>query len=303
MAHDAPDLRSADSVCDALHAGAAANLAASCRRGSIDYIAAPAALIATGDLHDNPFHFDAVVAAARLADPAGPHLTLHELIHSDRLLNGMDMSYRVLARAAALKAAQPHRIHTLLANHELSQMVGAGIVKDGVKVVEAFNAGVEYAFGGEAERVGLACIAFIRSMPLALRASGLNRAGQPWEILCSHSLPSPAMMQRFDPAILFRELRDEDYEPRRGSAHLMVWGRGYDAELLEDLVERWGINLFILGHEHAERGVRVVAPNAVILNSDHEHGVYWSIDLSAAPRAEDAPHETKDLGASDRQVQ
>lgn len=289
------DLRDADAVCDALLAGAGANRTARCRSGSVDRIHSPGRLVATGDLHDNPFHFDAVVAAARLNDPEGAHLTLHEMIHSDRLLGGVDMSYRALARAASLKAAFPERIHTLLANHELSQMVGAGIVKDGVRVVEAFNAGIEYAFGGDAERVEAACVDFIRSMPLALRAGGINREGQPWEILCAHSIPSPAMMQRFDPGILSREIREEDYEPRQGSAHLMVWGRGYDAELLEDLVERWGVNLFILGHEHAERGVRVVLPNAVVLNSDHEHGVYWPIDLSAMPRATDAPGEAQAL--------
>ena len=37
-----------------------------------------------------------------------------------------------------------------------------------------------------------------------------------------------------------RDLTDDDYVPRQGSAHLMVWGRGYDSEQLEDLVERWG---------------------------------------------------------------
>ncbi|MEQ8770783.1 MAG: hypothetical protein RIB60_09785 [Phycisphaerales bacterium] len=285
------DLRDPDVVCKSLRAGTEANRDASCRSGSIDRISAPGRLIATGDLHDNPVHFARVVHAAGLgAAPGIPgdeevespdpcHLTLHELIHSDKLMNGMDFSYRALARVAALKAEHPEHVHTLLANHELAQVVGAGIVKHGVRVVEAFNDAVEMTFGDDAGRVTSAINRFVRSMPIALRCA--CPAG---DILCAHSVPGPAMMGRFDPSILDRELTDDDYAPRQGSAHFMVWGRGYDAELLEDLTERWGINLFILGHEHAAEGYRLVEPNALVLNSDHERGVYLPIDLDHKPR-------------------
>jgi hypothetical protein len=317
------NLQDPDVVRDILRAGAAANRQAPCRKGSIDLITAPGTLIATGDLHDNPLHLARLVRAAGMeggearqpdsetakqgADQASmpgngssppclatslsrsfaspTHLVLHELIHSDRLMNGMDFSYRALVRAAALKAEFPERVHTLLANHELSQVMGAGIVKDGVKVVQAFNEGVEYAFGDEATSVDEAIRDFIMSMPLALRCQCPPPHG---DILCAHSLPSTAIMERFDPSVLSRDLTPQDYEPRRGAAHLMVWGRGYDAEQIEDLVERWGINLFILGHEKAENGVRFVPPCVVVLNSDHDRGVYLPIDLSNPPQPEEA---------------
>jgi hypothetical protein len=294
------DLQDAASVRDAFMAGARANRTASCREGSIDRISAPGRLIATGDLHDNPLHFARVVHAAGLgvapgvageeSDPAArelaapAHLTLHEIIHPDRLMNGMDFSYRALARVAALKAEHPEHVHTLLANHELAQVVGAGIVKHGVRVVDAFNAGVEYAFGSDAPAVEEAIAEFVFSMPLALRC-----VCPEGDILCAHSLPGPAMMPRFDATILSRELTSEDYEPRRGSAYMMVWGRAYDAEQLEDLTERWGINLFLLGHEHARLGHAVVEPNALVLNSDHEAGVYLPIDLNRKPRLHECP--------------
>lgn len=277
------DLQDPVIVRDAFDAGAEANRGASCRRGSIDVIEAPGRLIATGDLHDNPVHLSRVADAARLEEADGAHLTLHEIIHSDRLMGGMDLSFRALTRVAAMKAAHPERVHTLLANHELSQIVGAGIIKDGVRVVEAFNAGVEYVFGDEAPMVQEAIDRFVRSMALALRC----HTGR-GDILCAHSIPDPAMMGRFDPGVLERELTDEDFEPRRGSAHLMVWGRNYDAELIEDLVERWGVTMFILGHEKAENGVRLVPPCAIVLNSDHERGVYLPIDLSDPPSPTEA---------------
>jgi hypothetical protein len=88
--------------------------------------------------------------------------------------------------------------------------------------------------------------------------------------------------------VLTRELIELDYEPRTGSAHIMVWGRGYDQELIEDLVERWGVAMFILGHEKVEEGARYVPPNTLVLNSDHAGGVYVPIDLTNPPRAPEA---------------
>lgn len=283
------DLQNPKVVCETFLAGARANRSAACRQGSIDVIRPPGRLIATGDLHDNPLHLSRLVEAAGLErqtpEAERSHLVLHEIIHSDRLINGMDFSYRALARVAALKTEHPEHVHTLLANHELSQIAGAGIIKDGVKVVEVFNDALDYAFGEEMTAVQDAIREFILSMPLALRCIGPNGRG---DILCAHSIPSPWMMNRFDPTVLSRDLTEADYEPRQGSAHLMVWGRSYDAEQIEDLVERWGVGLFILGHEKAETGATFIPPCAIVLNSDHERGVYLPIDLEHPPRAERA---------------
>ncbi len=281
------DLSSVGAVVETLRAGAEANRTAPCRAGSIDRVEAPGRLIATGDIHDNPINFARVVEAAGLGDEASAspaHLTLHEIIHPPTLVGGMDFSYRGLVRVAALKARFPGFVHTLLANHELAQVVGAGIVKNGVRVVDAFNAGVEYVFGDDSDLVQEAIRDFVFSMPLALRC-----VCPQGDILCAHSLPAAAHMGRFDASILSRDLTEEDYRPRAGSAYFMVWGRGYDAELLEDLTERWGVNLFILGHEHAERGYALVEPNALVLNTDHERGVYLPVDLSNKPRLAECP--------------
>jgi len=282
------DARSASAVERVFRSAAEANRSARCRQGSIDVVEPKGELIATGDLHDNPVHFAIVDHMARLdvqETKARPHrrLTLHEVIHSDRLVGGVDLSHRALLRVAALKVAEPEMVHTLLANHELAQVVGAGIAKNGVRVVEAFNAGVEYVFGDEAPGVIDAIDAFIRSMPLAVvSARATDRA-----VLCAHSLPAPEMMDRFDLGVLDRELTEEDYEARRGSAHLMVWGRRHTPEQLESLARSWGVGLFILGHQHVEEGWRTEEPNAVILNSDHDRGVAMLVDLADPPALAD----------------
>lgn len=319
------NVQNAEQVIDLFHEAARASRDAACREGSVEVIRGPGALIATGDLHDNPFHLDRLLALCGLdgdtataparADGSPPpacagsspepcagtaepgsveppvHVTFHEVIHSDRILNGLDLSYRALARIAEAKVRAPERVHTLLANHELAQIVGAGIVKDGVRCVEAFNDGLGYVFGDDWERVAQALGEFIRAMPVALRC--VTPRG---DVLCAHSLPSPGVMGRFDTTILSRELTEADYAPRLGSAHLMVWGRGYDAELLEDLVERWGVDMFILGHEKADNGCLVIPPCAVVLNSDHDRGVYLPLDLERPPSFAEVPGQVRSLG-------
>ncbi len=281
------DPRDPDAVCKTLRSAGEASLGALCRRASCDCISAPGRLIASGDLHDNPFTMDALVKAADLNGPDPAHLTLHELIHPEHLpVGGADFSYRALVRAAALKIAHPEHVHVLLANHQLSQIVGAGIVKNGVRVVEAFDDGLDLAFGDRAEDVADAIDAFVRALPLALRAETAGGPGA--DVLCAHSLPGRALFDRFDPDILDRPLETEDYEPRRGSAHLMVWGRGHEPELLTELAERWGVAMFVLGHEEAPGGVLYREPNTIILNShDQGSGAFLDLDLGMRP---DAPH-------------
>jgi len=280
------DLASADQVIAALDAGAHANLAAPCRAGSIDHVRGPGRLIATGDLHDNPVHFQAVVDAAGFDGDAEPaHLTLHELIHGENLLDGMDPSYRVLVRAAALKAANPGHVHVLLANHELSQIAGRGVIKNGVNCVKAFNLAVEYVFADRAGPVLEAVGRFIRSMPLALRCSPANAD---LDVLCCHSLPGDAEIDRFDAAILERSLNEEDYQPRTGSAHLMTWGRSQSENTLQYLADRWNVSLFLLGHERAETGASALHAIAVVLNSDHARGAFCQLELTGQIRQREA---------------
>ena len=297
------NLSDADTVRELLVSAAEACRTAACRKGAIEVIRAPGTLIATGDLHDNPLHLKRLVHefAERHKEDSPSHLTLHEIVHPPRLINGMDFSFRALTRVAAMKKEWPERIHVLLGNHELAQATGAEIIKDGIKPVAAFMAGLEHAYSDKADRVMQAVREFVFALPVALLAECDGPDGTPGgrHILCSHSLPTPGAMGKFDTTILHRELVPDDYLPRTGSAYMIVWGRGYDAELLEDLVERWGVNLFILGHEKADSGVRFVPPNALVLASDHEHGVFLPVDLRNPPKAGEAVGMVVPLGGDE----
>lgn len=274
------DTRDANAVCETLERAAATLLEAPNRHGSMVRLGDHGTFTLTGDLHDNPIHLQKIRRLARLGDDSDRHLLLHELIHGDRLVNGLDLSYRVLCRVAELIVAFPGQVHPVLANHELSQLLGIGVSKGAGDSTRLFNDGLDFVFGDDADAVTAAIHAFFRAMPLAVRtANGL---------FCSHSLPSPEGMTRFDRAILERPLVDADYRSPGGSAYLMVWGRGQNEAQVEALAKSLGVELFVVGHAYSETGAHVVTPRMVVFNSDHQHGRVATVDLGApCPSADD----------------
>ena len=228
----AVSMQDAEGVVALLDAAAAAMLAEPRRRGASVHLPREGRLLLTGDLHDNPVHLKVVRQLARLDRSPANHLVLHELIHGDRLVNGVDLSYRMLCRASQLLLAHPGQVHVVLANHELAQAFRQPVSKGAGDNNELFDGGLDWAFGDDAALVEEAVGRFVRAMPLAVRcANGL---------MLSHSLPSPYELDGFDRGILDRPLAEADYAHSSGSAWRMVWGRGWTRELLADLAASWG---------------------------------------------------------------
>lgn len=271
-------LHDAEAVAELFDRAAESLLAAPGRVGSAVRLPARGRLLVTGDLHDNPDHFRKIVRLARLAEPEH-HVVLHEIVHGEILVNGIDLSHRMLARVAHLAVEHPGRVHVLLANHELAQLTGQRVSKGAGENVELFNDGLAYVFGDDWSVVAESINGFIRAMPLA----AVSESG----LLCAHSLPAPRALEAFDPGVLERDLTDDDYG-KGGSAYLMVWGRGYDEAEIDALADRWGVRLFCLGHEHVDNGLALRGDRALILNSDHELGTVISLDLADLPTAEEA---------------
>ncbi len=252
------------------------------RERSIVRLPARGRLLATGDLHDNTIHLQKILRLAKVEDSPDNHVTLHELIHGDKLLNGMDFSHRMLMKVALLVLDHPDQVHPLLANHELSQLTGRGVSKGAGNSLELFNQALEYVYQDAWRLVADAINRFIRAMPLFL----ISDSG----ILCSHSLPSSKALMKFDTDIIDRDLENEDYHYPYGSAYLMVWGRTHDQPLFETLASKWNVNLFCLGHQHVETGIesKSFSPGVIVLNSDHERATVIDLDLAATPDLEEA---------------
>ena len=271
---EAVDLNRAAAVCEILEQAAQANFDTPARSGSVVDLGGEGQLVISGDLHDQREHFDRIIRLAQLGESENNHVVLQEIIHGERLINGMDLSYRLITRAAELKVQRPAQVHVILSNHELAQSDGDGIMKEGVSVLETFDRGIEYVFGEECDAVAAAIRTFVRSMPLAVRCAN--------GILCAHSLPAPRKTSIFDPAVLDRRMTDADYANPDGSAYLMVWGRGLTQKSADELAAKWGVKQFVLGHQHADMGWDEIGETILILNSDHARGVALPIDLAKA---------------------
>lgn len=258
-------------VIDTFHRAAEANLSYKTRSGNVIDLPAAGHLLMTGDLHDHGLNFHRILKLARLDAGEDRHLILHEIIHGPGRINGRDLSVRMLVRVAALKLAYPQQVHLLQANHDLAQMLGEGILKDGLSVVECYDEGLDYLYDELADEVRAAMNRFIRSFVLAVRCG--NR------IMCCHSLPSPRNLDQFDPTVLDRISTEDDLE-EHGSAYMMVWGRHHTQKLADELGEAWGVRLFVMGHQPADMGYEVQGKTMLILASDHDHGVVLPIDLS-----------------------
>ncbi len=96
----------------------------------------------TGDLHDHRTNFNKLVKHADLSNNPTRHLVLHELIHGDHYdaNDAREDSWQILYKAAELKCAHSGQVHFMLANHDLAQIQGEGIMKAGLSVCEAFTA-------------------------------------------------------------------------------------------------------------------------------------------------------------------
>jgi hypothetical protein len=256
------------------------------RTGCCERLPRRGTLLATGDIHDYPGRLEAIMMLADL--DAGPdrHVTLHELIHGDRLVNRMDLSYRTLLRVADLVLAYPGQVHPLLANHEIAQCFRMRVSKGAGDQVQMFDEGLDFVFGDDAQCVADAINAFIRAMPLALRCDN--------GLFLAHSVPA----EIFDPAELDRELGDADYASPRGVAWRFTWGRVHAPVHVDAVRAALGARLLVLGHVKAEMGAASPAPGVLVLNSDHEHGAVVPFDLAEdAPAADGAVTTMVPLGA------
>ncbi|MBM4051220.1 MAG: hypothetical protein FJ270_00525 [Planctomycetes bacterium] len=278
------DARDAAAVTEALLSAAECMRTAEGRRGATQWIPSRGMLLATGDLHDNLAHLQAVLQLARLDASPDHHVILHELIHGESLTGGMDTSYRMLVRVAELVLAYPLQVHPLLANHELAQLCKLRISKGAGEQVQLFLDGLEWVFGDEAQQVSDAVDRFILAMPLAVRsANGL---------FCAHSTPAPFEVESADMSALERELDRAGYADHDGLAWQFTWGRGQTPESSLRVAERLGARLMVCGHAHVEQGAEAVSPELLILNSDHARGVAVEIPLEGPlPPATDLARE------------
>ncbi|MDX1682559.1 MAG: hypothetical protein R3336_05530, partial [Phycisphaeraceae bacterium] len=162
------NVMNATAVADCFHRAAEVMLEDPRREGARVTLPAAGTLTVAGDLHDQDESFRKILIQADLDASDDRYLVMQEVVHGERRTNGRDMSVRTLARVAEQVVAYPGRVWQLQSNHELAQVNGESIHKDGVDNIEAFTLGLQYMYRTEWETVQAAMAAYIRALPLAV---------------------------------------------------------------------------------------------------------------------------------------
>ena len=273
----------------AFERAAQANRQDRCRSGNLIHLKGPGEVIMTGDLHGNIRNFEKLLRFASLEDNPQRHLILHELLHGDIVDGGGQChSYRLIARAAELKARYPHQVHYLLGNHAIAQFTNDEVLKGGMAMVRALNAGLLAAFGSSARLVTSALNQFILSLPIAARSD--NR------IWMSHSLPSMRKLGGFQKDIFDKELTEQDLRSNP-SLRALIWDRVHSSKCLEKLGEMWDVDTFIVGHQPQAQGCDRPCSRMIILASDHIHGCFLPFELGKHYESDELFAQVKPLAS------
>ncbi len=260
-------------VADIFHRAAGLNLADQRRRGNVLQIPAGREMIVTGDLHGNRKGLNKIIRHAALGSSPQRRLVLQEIVHGPLdPRTGYDRSVELLLRAARLKVDHPQQVLFVLGNHDIAQVTGNEIIKNGRSFCKAFAAGVEYCFEDQAAEVSEAMDEFLMSMPLAIRCAN--------DVWISHSLPAAARMSLAGTDIFDRPYNREDLA-RGKPVYEWTWGRGQTDEQMDQLAADLGVEFFIVGHQPCEQGFQRLGRRGLIVASDHPRGciVQFSTDL------------------------
>ncbi len=138
-------------VIELLTEGARLNQRETMRNGNMLCFPGEGDLIVAGDLHNHQRNFERIQTVAALDQFPHRHVILQELIHGGILgTQGEDRSLDMLLDAVAWAREYPGRVHFLMANHDLAQVQGQAIMKDGYDLTDRFTRYMKLLGGGEA---------------------------------------------------------------------------------------------------------------------------------------------------------
>ena len=263
---------SADHVIEVFETATEENQVSSLREHQVIKLPSEGEVWVAGDIHDHQRNFEKFIRAADLGNHPQRHIILQELIHGDKIdASGAEGSWEMLYRAAELKCDYSGQVHFLMANHDLAQIQGEGIMKGGISVCEAFNAGVRRDFVDRGSSVTVAITEFLLSLPLAVRA--------PNGLFMCHSLPPDEQIAHFDYTVFDRPITGGDFKRRTGPVYQLVWGRKTSPAGAVTFANKIGAKVIIVGHQPQESGYAVVGDRLLIIASDHNQGVFIKADL------------------------
>ena len=238
------------------------------RAGGVITLAKAAEVMVVGDLHGNISAFKQVLALAALDRHPGRHLVLQELIHGSLMYadDKGDRSHQLLDVFAALKCQYPDRVHHILGNHELSELTGRSIGKDGEGLNAKFRRGVETAYGASAGDIHESYKTLFGSLPIALRT--------PNRVYVCHTLPDAADLETLDLELLKANSWPEEAMKRRGTIYALTWGRDTEPETAEPIAAMDDADFFVTGHQPCDLGFRQANHRQIIIDGTNPYPSY-----------------------------
>ena len=225
-------------------------------------------IMVVGDLHGNIPAFRKVLTIAALDRHPRRHLVLQELIHG-KLEYGEDKgdrSHQLVDVVAALKCQYPDRVHLILGNHELSELTGRIIAKDGKTLNMMFRMGISTAYGALSGEIYDAYKDLFAALPLAIRT--------PNRVFLCHTLPEESDLDALDLELLKADTWPRESMNRHGTIYALTWGRDTDPSVADRFAAMVDADWFICGHQPCDEGFRQANHRLIIIDGTDPYPAY-----------------------------
>jgi hypothetical protein len=238
------------------------------RTGGIITLETAVQVMVVGDLHGNISTLKTVLGLAALDRHPGRHLVLQELIHGPLMYpdDKGDRSHQLLDVFAALKCQYPDRVHMILGNHELSELTGRSIGKDGEGLNAKFRRGVDTAYGTSSGEIHESYKALFAALPLAVRTR--NR------VYVCHTLPDALDLAALDLDLLTADTWPADSMKRGATIYALTWGRDTMPATADRFAAMVDADFFITGHQPCDLGFRQANHRQIIIDGTNPHPCY-----------------------------
>jgi hypothetical protein len=146
----------------------------------------------------------------------------------------------------------------ILGNHELSELTGRSIGKDGEGLNAKFRRGIETAYGATAGEIYDAYKALFAALPLAVRTR--NR------VYICHTIPDADDLSALDLDLFAADVWPDDAMKRRGTIYALTWGRDTMPETADRFAAMVDADFFVTGHQPCDDGFRQANHRQIIVD-------------------------------------
>jgi hypothetical protein len=172
--------------------------------------------------------------------------------------DGGDKSHQLVDLISALKCQYPDRVHLILGNHELSELTGRVIGKNGLTLNGQFRQGITTAYSAHSDAIYDAYRALFAALPLAVRT--------PNRVFLCHTIPDPIHFDTLDIGLLAADEWPPESMQRGGTIYALTWGRNTEPATIDRFASMVDADWFITGHQPCDEGFRQANHRQIIID-------------------------------------